>query len=404
MKRIFTAFFITLCAATIISSCQSNESTSSNEESANDVESKNEPKEKVTLTMPGAVPPDGTRLLFIGQDLDAIAGYVQSGKFPIPAGTVTYAYPMDSAAGLLPTRSSWGSGDLCMEENVKTYPNSLIALGVSIVEKDENHESLNKLVEGAYDKELEILANNIKFANRPVYVRIGYEFDGMWNHYDPEEYKAAFKYIYNKVKPIAGANFVTVWQACTSPVNVILDSVVNKIYNKTIYPWYPGDEYVDWMGYSWFLNDEMQHKLTDEVCNFARKKGKPVMLSESSAQSYQFDDLTKRNIGGLYDGYPGDDTTKVTSAEIWEKWFVPYFNYIEKNADVIKAVHYINCDWDSQFVWGRENVAAHAPRGYAEGYWGDTRLEINEELGKKWLEKVSEEGWLMAHDFEMPTK
>ncbi len=357
---------------------------------------------KIQLQMPGAVPPDGKTLLFIGQDLGSVAGYVNSGKFPVPAGTVTYAYPMDSAGGLLPNRSYWGCGPMCLDENAKHYPNSLIALGMSLVEKDEKRENLNKLLRGEFDDYLDIAAKTIQRANRPVYVRIGYEFDGIWNHYDPEEYKSAFKYVYQKIKPVAGANFISVWQASTSPVGVILDSVINKIKNKPIEPWYPGDEYVDWIGYSWFLSDEKQHDLTQDLCDFARKKGKPVMLCESAVQGYELDLLTKKNIGGLYDGYPGDDMRKVTSEEIWENWFQPYFNFIYKNTDVIKAVCYINCDWDHQPLWGKDNVSDYAPRGYAEGYWGDTRIEVNEYISKKWLEEISKEGWLMADDIEFP--
>ena len=98
--------------------------------------------------------------------------------------------------------------------------------------------------------------------------------------------------------------------------------------------WYPGDEYVDWCGYSFFSRfDEVQ------MIDFARKKGKPVFIAEASptisTTSVKVDGKTKETVLSNPDH----------AREAWIKWFVPFFQTIEENEDVIKAVSYINCHW-----------------------------------------------------------
>ncbi len=356
-------------------------------------------KPNTVQTTQRMVPPDGKMMLFIGQDLEMIKGYMDS-DLPRPSGTVGYSYFFDSIAGLRDKRDTWGSGWCCGKENLDNYPNATFAIGLRLVETDSARQNINKLLKGEFDQNVEHLANFVKKANRPVYVRIGYEFDGPWNHYSPEEYVAAFKYITDKAKPIAGDNFVTVWQAATSPVGVLLDSLYGDFYyTKLKYDdWYPGDEYVDWVGFSYFLNDPKQFELNDSLLNFARRHDKPVMLCESAPQSFDLDAMTKRNVGGNWDGYPGNDTIPKTSEQIWNEWYAPYFDYVYKNTDAIRAVHYINCNWDSQFMWSADNIAEHAPRGYAEGYWGDTRIEINEYISKRWKEEMQKSVWLLGDE------
>ena len=58
-----------------------------------------------------------------------------------------------------------------------------------------------------------------------------------------------------------------------------------------------------------------------------------------------------------------------------------FFSFIRQNKDVVKAVSYINAVWDSQELWA-------AP--YANGYWGDSRVQANSEISKKWLSEISD--------------
>jgi len=64
---------------------------------------------------------------------------------------------------------------------------------------------------------------------------------------------------------------------------------------------------------------------------------------------------------------------------IWQEWFEPLFTYIEENRDVIGILAYINTHWDAQPMWGSP---------YTNGYWGDTRLQNNPTLVKRWNERI----------------
>ena len=46
---------------------------------------------------------------------------------------------------------------------------------------------------------------------------------------------------------------------------------------------------------------------------------------------------------------------------------------------------YINANWDNQALWAKP---------YHNGYWGDSRLEANEEIAKRFLQITGSEEWL----------
>jgi len=47
---------------------------------------------------------------------------------------------------------------------------------------------------------------------------------------------------------------------------------------------------------------------------------------------------------------------------IWNDWYVPFFDFIHADNDVICAVAYINVDWDSQSMWANQGWAIVACR------------------------------------------
>ncbi|MFN3405938.1 MAG: glycosyl hydrolase [Cytophagaceae bacterium] len=328
-------------------------------------------------------PADNKILMIIGQDMWAVGGFPGSERTGYtdaisikPGGITTYS-SLPSLAGLY-TTTNYGSGDICAQCIVDNpaYRNSAISIGLYMV------DACGAIASGTYDNQIKSLGKWILNANRPVFLRIGYEFDGAWNHYDPTEFKKAWIRIVDIFKQLEVKNCATVWQACTSPVDELMDG-----RHEDISAWYPGDEYVDWVGYSWFLNSQVQVELTDEILNFARAKKKPVMVCEASPQGYDLANLTKRNIGPILDGPSGMGKVKKKADEIWNEWYVPFFNYIEKNKDVIKVVAYINANWDDQPMWGPP---------YAQGYWGDSRVEANKFIKTKWIETISGPQWLHA--------
>lgn len=233
-------------------------------------------------------PPADRQLLILGQDLGAVGGfpkpnnvgYVDHVKLT-PAGITTYL-SLPELRGMK-KRVNLCSGDLWAQGIVDNpgYANSVLAIGLHFVGEEK------KVADGTHDESIKRLGNWIKSTKRLVFLRIGYEFDGSWNHYDPEKYREAFRRIVTLFREASVKNCAMVWQAATSPVNGT---------KRDLKDWYSGDGFVDWMGYSWFLSGATQVELTDRLVNFARARGKPVMVCESAPQGYDLKRLTKRSI------------------------------------------------------------------------------------------------------------
>lgn len=78
---------------------------------------------------------------------------------------------------------------------VKKFPFYLIPqIGLSMTAAGEikgaNFE--DRVAAGEYDTQIASLCRGIKDMDRPVFLRIGYEFNGRWNGYKPDPYKKAF--------------------------------------------------------------------------------------------------------------------------------------------------------------------------------------------------------------------
>jgi hypothetical protein len=319
-------------------------------------------------------PPPGRQLLVIGQDLGAIGGFDAPDNdgycnhIDLKPGGVTSYTSLTQLQGL-DDPVNYGSGDICGRSILENpiYAQSVLALGLDLVGEEKN------IAAGKQNEQIYSLAKWIKRAHRPVFLRIGYEFDGSWNHYDPVAYKKVFQKIVTIFKEMQVTNCATVWQAAASPFN--------GNNNKNINDWYPGDDYVDWVGYSWFQSTPKKLALTDNVLAFARAHHKPVMVCESAPQGYDTVNLTLRDLAS------GKNPKSKTAEQIWNEWYVPYFNYIEKNKDTIKAVAYIDVNWDSQRLWGPP---------YRQGYWGDSRVEVNPVIKAKWIETISQGKWMLS--------
>jgi hypothetical protein len=145
---------------------------------------------------------------------------------------------------------------------------------------------------------------------------------------------------------------------------------------------YPGDEYVDWVGisifqqlYPWasktgnFAGGSIQY--VNEVLDFAEHHDKPVMIAESTPFG-----------GMLWDGNNfGAECSDLHMSDepvpnnIWDLWFAPVLDLIEKRD--IQMWSYINCDWDSQPMWHHVG-------------FGDTRLSTLDYVMTNWREQVLE--------------
>lgn len=188
-----------------------------------------------------------------------------------------------------------------------------MSIGLNIAEGNGHSTwakgGLADIVVGAYDVNTRRLAEFFKSIDNPVYLSIGYEFDGAWNagYESSSSYISAYRRIVDVLRGDGVSKVTFVWQASASPVDEVIEG-----RSENIQDWYPGDSYINWLSLSWFLPpDEVakpvksQRQLADEVLNLARDKNKLVMIAESAPQGYGLETLTRANSGILWNGKSG---------------------------------------------------------------------------------------------------
>ena len=130
------------------------------------------------------VPPDGSCLLIVGQDLAGIDDYVA--KVPAaPAGLMAYT-SLKSLEGLSKKAEYFDAVQDCIALMEK-YPKAVLQIGLYLV------NSIDDAASGKLDANMDKLGDWIKSANRPIYLRVGYEFDFPENKYAPATYIKAFR-------------------------------------------------------------------------------------------------------------------------------------------------------------------------------------------------------------------
>ena len=335
-----------------------------------DIKTTEKQKDTLTRKLAKFEPKNGV-LLFAGQELEAVGGLEKYNDgyldhFQKPAGWTTYTNinPGENSFGRIQEgldglweTHDWGDNDYNASLQLKdsSFTNMALAIGLQFV----NHEE--KVADGTHDKYIDKLGDFLlSLGKRPVFLRIAYEFDGEpWNHYEKEATKKAYIRMVTKLREKGVTNTAFVWQSTgfMSPNEGDLES------------WYPGDEYVDWLGFSFFNRWADQKMIA-----FARKKGKPVFIAEASPTIT--DPNFDKNTGNTKETQLSNPEQ---AKEAWKKWFIPFFDCIEENKDVVKAVSYINCHWDSHRMWFENPTFKKI----------DARLQLSDSISKKWKEKTA---------------
>jgi hypothetical protein len=279
-------------------------------------------------------PPAGKILLLIGQDTETIEQYIKAVGI-VPAGFMTYT-SIQNLDGLDSESSDYGCGTMFAGRLVSKYPETCLQIGLYEV------DALKDICDGNYDANIDKLANWLKKINRPVFLRIGYEFDGPHNHYDPEDYKKAFRYLVTKLRAAGATNTAYVWHSYAGPAS------------KNIAAWYPGDSYVDWIGISYFNSPEYYRS---NAILFAKEHGKPLMAAETTPYG-----------SGVTHG-------KVS----WNLWFRNFFKFVEE--DNVKAISYINSNWEEMPMWAGQG-------------WGNARIQDNDFMLAAWREEIKKDKYL----------
>ncbi|GLP95903.1 hypothetical protein [Paraferrimonas sedimenticola] len=355
------------------------------------------------------LPPEGKLLMFIGQDSDTISDYIKA----VPEDnieavtlytTIKHADPSKTLKAVF-ERANWQAGDVDFGYTLAESPKAALAIGLAFDACNDIDHAI-EIAAGRYDKSIAALGEYLaSIAPRKVFLRIGYEFDGMWNCYNPESYKQAYRKIVDGVKAQGADNVAMIWQSAAWPDP---DGAGERapLYDhrdpKHLSRWYPGDDYVDWVSLSTFYTDLSQWRYTPGdtpkraqmgVLDFARKKAKPVFISEAAPQGFDIGELTRSPI-------QRNQAKPASAEEIWQSWFKPWFELIYDNQDVVRAVAYINTHWKTQPMWYcKPGIDAGKP-GCNNGNWGDTRIQANPLIQSRWLVQVNDEKrWIQRGDY-----
>lgn len=301
------------------------------------------------------VPKTGKTLLVVGQDVDSIASYADT--FGAPAGLSAYTDVV--TLGGVRARADHGGGVQDVDDLVRTYPGASLLLAVWAVGE------LRNVTAGVHDRSIDELADWIRDAGVPVYVRFGYEFDNPGNAYDPTEFISAYRRFVTRVRARGVPNVAFAWHSWGfAPAD-----------DRPIGEWFPGAAFVDWVGVSAFQQMFEGYGGTghmDRVADFAAIRRLPLMIAEATP----FGGLhspSARDVPGNAHAGAGVHNGTALAADTWASWFEPLLTWIE--ARDVRLFAYIDCNWSAQPMW-------------TGGGWGDTRLEADARHRALWRQRV----------------
>ncbi|MEL7372461.1 MAG: glycosyl hydrolase [Myxococcota bacterium] len=291
------------------------------------------------------VPPPGKTLLILGQTLGGIEEYVATfPDQPTPGGWAAY-WGIPSMEGVTSTFLTDNGGRQNHDALVQQFPNTVLQSGLWMV---GTWDVAKRTAEGEFDQVVRDFSAWAKRIGRPIYLRIGYEFDGPHNELDPTEYVQAYRRIVDIMRAEEVENVAYVWHSYASM----------PFEGHPLSAWYPGDDYVDWVAVSLFghMYFSTPNRFLDAVFDFARDKKKPVMIAEASPTN----------------GVPPMGTY------VWDTWFTNMFSLsYERN---IKAISFINENWRRLNFPGTN--------------WADARLQNSDLISDAWFSETNKDRYL----------
>ncbi|MFA6548397.1 MAG: glycosyl hydrolase [Candidatus Margulisiibacteriota bacterium] len=154
-----------------------------------------------------------------------------------------------------------------------------------------SHETgtLEAIAAGAFEPYVRSFIQSAKDWGHPVFLRFAHEMNGNWYPWDgqhngeadgPVKYKRAWIYIHNIVQEIGATNITLVW--CPNNTNLPVANWNN------IAAYYPGDDYVDWVGmdgYNWGYGswESFSQVFGDVYSHLIILTNKPIMVGEFAA-------------------------------------------------------------------------------------------------------------------------
>ena len=213
------------------------------------------------------------------------------------------------------------------------YPFEIIPqIGLSMTHDGNPEKHYEQIIaKGLLDSNIEGYAEEISKYPGKIMIRLGYEFNGHWNGYQPDSFKLAYIRVANILRKKLNNRLALVW--CMALDGDRFDFM----------KYYPGDAFVDWWSVDVFGEKHFTHPALRSFLDSAHKHKKPVLIGESTPRKVSVQ----------------------LGMESVNKWFYPYFEMMAKNPG-IKGFSYIYWDW-SKTRWAD---------------WGDARFGENADTKK----------------------
>ncbi len=208
---------------------------------------------------------------------------------------------------------------------------------------------------GKTDLQLEQFFKAISAVGKPVFLRIGWEFNNR-GHFDAIGYRRAYRYIVDKMRSMNVSNVATLWHASVPDLNELTGFPV--VEERPYMDFYPGDDYVDWWSISEFAIDHFRSPGSIEFYENAASRKKPVFIGESAPW-----------MGGETIMSFRDPAVIQESLD----WFEAYFSLFEEYPH-IKGMNLIILDWQRwNWIWPQ-----------IKSGFNNTRLDLFPELAAEY--------------------
>ncbi|TAK70944.1 MAG: hypothetical protein EPO13_01510 [Actinomycetota bacterium] len=110
---------------------------------------------------------------------------------------------------------------------------------------------LSNIIDGSFDAYIDKFASDVKALGLPMVIRFDHEMNGAWYPWSEKkpanargEYVQAWRHVVDRFRAI-GADQYVIWLWAPNRVDSVL---LNGVVDTDIARYYPGDDYVDWIG------------------------------------------------------------------------------------------------------------------------------------------------------------
>lgn len=229
---------------------------------------------------------------------------------------------------------------------------------------------------GYHDAFIDKLAAVCNGYGKPIFITPGYEFNlGGYTEY---HFPAAFRYIVDRCRQVHDVtNVAWMW-------NPFVGGAVNTFLDKDAqgnYKWWPGAEYVNWIGVNgfnptvWATKNPINTSSLAMIglLDFADQQNKPAMILETSAKLLEDIKVT------------ADPQAQAQANDLMLNHFGPLFTML-KCEPQMKGFIYLSSNW-ANTQWPT---------------WGDHRMQNNQFLLTQYLAEITGPEYQNANTYNFP--